>query len=240
MIPFDQSKWFPSGHLQVDPETLASLATRYATKGKGKFGGGADKGGMKLAPPPSSSHELTKSVNVDSEGDTCITPVDASSVPKATEHECVYISSDESDSDSSFPESNDSDAESGEMVQTRVKTEEEDARSMATSHRSNTVATLQPASQASELMSTPKSTGNSTIDGSKGTEALPQGWTGAEVTYFRLLHPIFGHNYCTIAELVRSKTCQEVFQYSQVAGSELLQGECTRRFNAKKKKKNMR
>ena len=41
-------------------------------------------------------------------------------------------------------------------------------------------------------------------------EALPEGWNGQEVTLFRMLHPIFGHNYCSIAEIIRTKTCQKV------------------------------
>ena len=39
---------------------------------------------------------------------------------------------------------------------------------------------------------------------------LPDGWNGQEVTMFRMLHPLFGHNYCSIAEIICSKSCQEV------------------------------
>ena len=77
---------------------------------------------------------------------------------------------------------------------------------------------------------------------SPSKQPIPPGWTGAEVTYFGLLRPIFGHNYCTIAELLRTKSCQEVYGYSQqvLGDSSLGQWEGPRRLTAKKKKRNMR
>ena len=77
---------------------------------------------------------------------------------------------------------------------------------------------------------------------SPSKQPIPPGWTGAEVTYFGLLHPIYGHNYCTIAELMRSKTCHEVFSYSQqvLGGSFLGQWAGPKRLTSKKKKRNMR
>ncbi len=42
-------------------------------------------------------------------------------------------------------------------------------------------------------------------------ETLPEGWTGQEVTLFRMLHPIYGHNYCAIAEIITTKTCHQVY-----------------------------
>ena len=88
--------------------------------------------------------------------------------------------------------------------------------------------------------STSASTGGGTLSPSK--QPVPPGWTGAEVTYFGLLRPIFGHNYCTIAELLRTKTCQEVYAYSQqvLGDSSLGLWEGPRRLTAKKKKRNMR
>ena len=35
-------------------------------------------------------------------------------------------------------------------------------------------------------------------------------WTGAEASLFRVLRPIYCNNYCSIANLIRSKTCKEV------------------------------
>lgn len=39
---------------------------------------------------------------------------------------------------------------------------------------------------------------------------IPKGWNGQEVTMFRMLQPIFGHNYCTIAKMLDGKTCHQV------------------------------
>ena len=35
-------------------------------------------------------------------------------------------------------------------------------------------------------------------------------WTGAEASLFRVLRPIYCNNYCSIANLIQSKTCKEV------------------------------
>ena len=79
-------------------------------------------------------------------------------------------------------------------------------------------------------------------DGKKGDEELPPGWSGVEITMFRMLHPTFGHNYCAIAELLESKSCQEVFDHAQWVGPSALlsRGERGRHYRAKKKKRNMR
>ena len=86
----------------------------------------------------------------------------------------------------------------------------------------------------------PSTSAGVTLSPSK--QPVPPGWTGAEVTYFGLLRPIFGHNYCTIAELLRTKTCQEVYSYSQqvLGDSSLGLWEGPKRLTAKKKKRNMR
>ena len=95
----------------------------------------------------------------------------------------------------------------------------------------------------------PSRTKNSSDDTKNSSETLspskippPPGWTGAEVTYFQLLHPIFGHNYCTIAELLRTKNCTEVYKYSQLVSADLLlkHGGRIKRLAGKKKKRNMR
>jgi len=36
-------------------------------------------------------------------------------------------------------------------------------------------------------------------------------WTGAEASLFRVLRPIYCNNYCSIANLINSKTCKEVY-----------------------------
>ena len=115
----------------------------------------------------------------------------------------MYMSSDESESDSSFvPNSSDS---------------EDDA------HRPGSKSKAQSSQKAAALEEAGTSAGCSggEKEGQPGAEessgdakdgkvvdVVPPGWTGAEVTYFRMLHPVFGHNYCSIAELVRTKSCQ--------------------------------
>lgn len=68
----------------------------------------------------------------------------------------------------------------------------------------------------------------------------PPGWTGSEVTYFAMLHPLMGHNYCSLAELIKTKTCFEVYQYAQLVGGDSLPGQGVGRNTGKKKKRNMR
>lgn len=70
----------------------------------------------------------------------------------------------------------------------------------------------------------------------------PPGWNGAEVTYFTMLHPLFGHNYCSLAELIGTKTCYQVYQYAQLASGDALpgQGAGPGGVAGKKKKRNMR
>lgn len=68
----------------------------------------------------------------------------------------------------------------------------------------------------------------------------PPGWNGSEVTYFTMLHPLFGHNYCSMAAIMRTKTCFQVYQYAQLVAGDTLPGEGGGRTTAKKKKRNMR
>ena len=69
----------------------------------------------------------------------------------------------------------------------------------------------------------------------------PPGWTGAEVTHFRLLQPIFGHNCCTLAELIPTKTCLQIYDYTQAVTSDMaLDPAEIKILTTKKRKKNMR
>jgi len=54
-----------------------------------------------------------------------------------------------------------------------------------------------------------------------------------------MLHPVFGHNYCTISELISTKSCMAVFEYAQQLMGDALPGHGVGRVG-KKKKKNMR
>ena len=44
----------------------------------------------------------------------------------------------------------------------------------------------------------------------KESGLIPKGWNGQEVTMFKMLQPIFGLNYCTIAKLLENKNCHQV------------------------------
>jgi len=150
------------------------------------------------------------------------------------------VSSDESDSESSFVDSNDSDdeGESGNMATPMELTKSTHAS------RIGVKQVTPPKNSMSSAKGDAKAAGSKNKDSGETEDLLP-GWTGAEVTYFRLLHPVFGHNYCAIAELLQTKKCQEVFEYSQkVSGTLLLdQPERVRRLGrlaGKKKKRNMR
>ena len=41
-------------------------------------------------------------------------------------------------------------------------------------------------------------------------EVVLDGWNDQEIILFRMLRPIYCHNYCSMAEVIESKTCQEV------------------------------
>ena len=112
--------------------------------------------------------------------------------------------------------------------------------SSAASSTGNGGGTPEAATDANRRGAVGEPSTSGTLSPSK--QPVPPGWTGAEVTYFGLLRPIFGHNYCTIAELLRTKTCQEVYCYSQevLGDSSLGQWEGPKRLTAKKKKRNMR
>ena len=166
--------------------------------------------------------------------------------------ELSFSSSDEADSDSSFPNSSDSEPDTTNTQQLLT----------ITTSAANLVKPVKPVhSEERERGSTgdkrpitrsdeeeTSTSYNPIVVNTKTKDSkseVPTGWTGAEVTCFRMLHPVYGHNYCTLAEMIRTKTCRELYEYGCVVSAELLQQhsenpERQHQLVGKKKKKNMR
>ncbi|CAI8039119.1 Histone-lysine N-methyltransferase EZH2 [Geodia barretti] len=115
-------------------------------------------------------------------------------------------SDDESDSDSPFPNSSDSGTETPDPVTFEKPTAAPlptvkltdgalDCEGEGETSADDTVTTKQSAITTSANTSMAQS--ENVV---KETEnEIPDGWNGSEVTMFRMLHPLFGHNYCTLA-----------------------------------------
>ncbi|KAM4622521.1 histone-lysine N-methyltransferase EZH1 isoform 2-T2 [Discoglossus pictus] len=70
----------------------------------------------------------------------------------------------------------------------------------------------------------------------EGEPSEPAEWTGAEESLFRVFHGTYFNNFCSIARLMGSKTCKEVFQFA-VKDSLILKLPAKELMNTAQKKK---
>ncbi|CAH2039890.1 unnamed protein product, partial [Iphiclides podalirius] len=68
-------------------------------------------------------------------------------------------------------------------------------------------------------------------------EDIESEWTGSDQSLFRALHKVFTSNYCAIAQVMLSKTCQQVYAYWINTGQEECRVEAELTPPRKKKKK---
>ena len=171
-----------------------------------------------------------------------ITSPKSSEVPTSSYHDpSFFSSSDEADSDSPFPNSSDSEPETPDATSCQQLT-----TSASISKQAELVSNRRggESSDCTKLNEMTSLACKSEQDKLEIKPEVPEGWTGAEVTNFRMLHPVFGHNYCTMAEMIPTKTCRQLYDYGKTVSAELLQhhGESNemQQLVSKKKKKTMR